>query len=107
MYYPLKRKNFLDKIKQSPDQRQIVNYFYHHRQACETLEDLAHDLGKVPEEIEAAVHDLEQLGVLHNCGPLWGSPFYASPYTEFYILAKNEELEATLAELEQSHTLSS
>ncbi|MDI6782590.1 MAG: hypothetical protein QME64_00660 [bacterium] len=106
MYYPLKRKNFLDKIKQSPDERRIVDYFYHHRHACETLEDLANDLGMVPEEIESAVHNLEQLGVLHNCGPLWGSPFYASRYTEFYTLSTNEDLETTLAELAQSQILS-
>jgi hypothetical protein len=107
MYYPLKRKNFLDKIKQSHDEWEIVNYFSEHRHACETLEDLAHDLGKKPEEIEAAVLDLEQLGVLHNCGPLWGSPYYASRYTEFYVLTKNDELDTLLSEIEQQHTPSS
>ncbi|MFB3896262.1 MAG: hypothetical protein ACE14V_08165 [bacterium] len=100
MYYPLKRKNFLDKIKQSPVERLIVDHFYHHRSSCETVEDLAHNLGKCPEEIEPAVTDLMQLGVLHNCGPLWGSPFYASPYTDFYSLSISEELDTLLYELE-------
>lgn len=107
MYYPLKRKNFLEKIKQSPDEWQIVYYYCRHRHACETLEDLANYLGKKPEDIEPAVYDLEQMGVLHNCGPLWGSPFYASPYTEFYTLAMNEELDTILLELEHSQNQSS
>jgi hypothetical protein len=107
MYYPLKRKNFLEKIKQSSEQRQIVYYFCRHRHACETLEDLAYNLGKKPEDIESAVHDLEQMGVLHNCGPLWGNPFYANSYTEFYSLAMNEELDTILLELERTQTQSS
>lgn len=106
MYYPLNRKNFLDKIKQSTEERQIIKHFYHCPKACETLDEIAKDLGKNPDEIESAVHELEKLGVLHNCGPLWGSPFYASKYTEFYSLVHNEELDKVLSELEKSHILS-
>ncbi|MCX7918627.1 MAG: hypothetical protein N3A72_03245 [bacterium] len=107
MYYPLKKKNFLDRIKQSPDEQQIVNYFYHHPNACQTLEEIAQDLGKQPDEIEPFVRELEELGVLHNCGPLWGSPFYASRYTEFYSLSKNEELQKVFEELIDTQLLSS
>lgn len=107
MYYPFRRKNFLDKIKQSPIERLIVDHFSHHRSSCETVEDLARNLGKCPEEIESAVSELMQMGVLHNCGPLWGSPFYASPYTDFYSLSVSEELDSLLYEIENTQAPSS
>ena len=106
MYYPLKKKNFIDKIKQSPEEQAIVNYFYNHPKACQTLDEIARAIGKEPDELGRAVHELEEFGVLHNCGPLWGSPFYASRYTEFYSLTTNDELNSLLQDLEQAHVLS-
>lgn len=89
----------IKKIKPSSNEREIINHFYQSPKACETIEDIAQYLGKSPDEVENAVHYLEQLGILHNCGSIWGEPSYVYKYTEFYSLEHQKELELLLNNL--------
>jgi hypothetical protein len=83
-------------IKQSPNEYEIINHFKQFPKACETVQDIAENLKKSPDEIENAVLNLEELGILHNCGPIWGSPDYAGKYTEFYALSRELELKSII-----------
>jgi DNA-binding Lrp family transcriptional regulator len=89
----------IDKIKQSADEREIINHFYQTPKACETVADIAKYLGKSPDQVEHAVRDLEQLGILHNCGAIWGEPSYVNKYIEFYSLEHQKELESILGKM--------
>jgi DNA-binding Lrp family transcriptional regulator len=89
-------ETLIDKIKQSANEREIINHFYQTPKACETVADIAKNLGKSPDEVEHAVRDLEQLGILHNCGAIWGKPSYVTNYIEFYSLEHRKELESVL-----------
>lgn len=96
MQYSTNWDKFINKIKQSPDEYEILSHFQQHPKACETVKDIAHFLRKPPDELETAILDLEQLGILHNYGPIWGTPSYAGKYTEFYSLNYDEQLESIL-----------
>jgi DNA-binding Lrp family transcriptional regulator len=92
-------ETLIDKIKQSTNEREIINHFYQTPKACETIVDIAKELGKSPDEVENAVRYLEQLGILHNCGAIWGKPSYVGKYTEFYSLEQQKELDSVLGSM--------
>jgi DNA-binding Lrp family transcriptional regulator len=89
----------VNNIQASSNEREIINHFYQTPKACETISDIANNLGKSPDEIERAVRYLEQLGILHNCGAIWGKPSYVGKYIDFYSLEHQKELESVLRSL--------
>lgn len=83
---------FITNLKQSLMLNELVWYYQEHPKAYKTIEGLAVILNTTPEELEPVIHYLERQGILHNCGPIWGSPFYVNKYIEFYSLNPKKKL---------------